>query len=95
MELDDVTESLVGIIPPVVAAGATLTVADQAFKNRALEGKRVSKVSKKRAGYKEKSSVKGQTCSNCEFYIPEDRYCEVVAGDIDPKGWSKFWTKEK
>jgi len=32
----------------------------------------------------------GLSCATCSFFRPP-RACEVVAGDISPKGWCKFF----
>ena len=33
----------------------------------------------------------GQMCANCGHFMPDNRACSLVAGDIDPQGWSRFW----
>jgi hypothetical protein len=32
----------------------------------------------------------GLSCAVCSFFLPP-RACKVVAGDISPKGWCKFF----
>lgn len=50
----------------------------------------VAKVSKEEASYS--SSPHGdQRCGTCTFFLPDERRCTVVAGQIDPNGWSRFY----
>jgi len=52
-----------------------------------------SKVSKEQAAYQDQP--KGEkSCANCAHFVPPAA-CAVVAGDISPKGWSKYWAAAK
>ncbi len=87
------TTSLVGLIPLAVSAGVVLTASERTLQNRTLQGNPPKrKISKSRAKYIIKSKVRGQTCSDCEFFNGEDS-CDIVAGLIAPGGWSKFYLK--
>lgn len=51
------------------------------------------KVSKESADYQDKP--KGdQMCSNCAHFVPPAA-CVVVAGEISPQGWTKYWAPKK
>jgi hypothetical protein len=52
-----------------------------------------AKVSKEHAAYQDKPKG-NQLCSNCAHFVPP-RACAVVAGDISPDGWSKYWAAPK
>lgn len=49
-----------------------------------------TKVSKEEALYQEEPRA-GEKCEACEHFIPEQSACEVVAGQISPQGWSRFF----
>jgi len=49
-----------------------------------------TKVSKEEALYQEEPRA-GEKCELCVHFIPERNACEVVAGDISPQGWSRFF----
>ncbi len=91
-------DSLVGLVPVVVAAGVVLTVAEKALKNKVLKEDKPlpnnKKVSKTRANYTSRSRIEGQSCHNCEFFQSGKNTCEIVKGKINPRGWSKFWEED-
>ena len=91
---EGVTNSLVGLVPVAVAGAGVLTITERAFQNKALEGKSVKKKSKGSADYINKSTTKGERCSNCSLYRSSSRTCKVVQGTIAPGGHSKFWTDD-
>jgi hypothetical protein len=47
------------------------------------------KVSKEQAAYQDQPKG-NQMCSNCAHFLPPAA-CAVVAGEISPNGWSKYW----
>ena len=49
-----------------------------------------AKTSKEKANY-QSSPKGGQKCSECKFFIPENR-CQRVEGEISPHGWCMFFT---
>jgi ribosomal protein L34E len=51
------------------------------------------KVSKEQAAYQDQPKGK-ELCSNCVHFVPPAA-CAVVAGDISPNGWSKYWAAKK
>lgn len=89
-------DSLVGIVPVAVASFVALTFAERALRDRTLEGDPPkTRISKRKSKYVGRSRMKGQTCANCEFFLPEEDECQIVAGSIAPGGRSKFWTAEQ
>lgn len=52
-----------------------------------------TKVSKEQAAYQDQPKG-NQMCSNCAHFVPPAA-CAVVAGEISPKGWSKYWAAAK
>jgi hypothetical protein len=51
-----------------------------------------SKTPKKVAKYQDHPN-KGQQCSTCNFFRPPHS-CQLVAGNISPKGWCSFYAKK-
>jgi hypothetical protein len=49
-----------------------------------------TKVSKEEALYQEEPRA-GEQCELCVHFIPEQSACEIVAGNISPHGWSRFF----
>jgi len=49
-----------------------------------------TKVSKEEALYQEEPRA-GEKCELCVHFIPEQSACEIVAGNISPQGWSKYF----
>jgi hypothetical protein len=50
----------------------------------------ITKVSQEEAHYT--TSPHGdQRCASCAYFLPEEHRCTVVAGFIDPNGWSRFY----
>lgn len=52
-----------------------------------------AKVSKEQAAYVDKPKG-NQMCSNCAHFLPPAA-CAVVAGEISPNGWSRYWAAKK
>lgn len=49
-----------------------------------------AKLSKEQAQYQ--PQPKGdQQCSNCQHFVSDDNTCKVVAGTVEPTGWSILW----
>ncbi|RJR39820.1 MAG: hypothetical protein C4576_20665 [Desulfobacteraceae bacterium] len=65
------------------------------FVNTGLAGRlhAQSKVSKEHAAYQDQPKG-NQSCANCAHFVPPAA-CAVVAGEISPKGWSKYWAAAK
>lgn len=34
----------------------------------------------------------GQRCETCRHFIADQSACEIVAGRISPRGWSRYFT---
>lgn len=50
----------------------------------------VQKVSQDEAHYS--SSPHGDSrCATCTFFLADEHKCTVVAGNISPNGWSRFY----
>jgi hypothetical protein len=50
----------------------------------------IAKVSQEEAHYTN-SPHGDQRCATCTYFLSEERRCTVVAGIIDPNGWSRFY----
>jgi hypothetical protein len=51
---------------------------------------KITKASKKVAGYFEKTEESAQNCAQCHFYLaPFD--CIVVEGPVSPWGWCNYY----
>jgi len=87
-------DSLVGLVPVVVASHVVLSVSERAFQQRALEGNSPGKKSKSSAGYVSRSKTSGERCGNCSLYRENNNTCKIVKGSISSKGHSKFWTDD-
>lgn len=48
------------------------------------------KVPKEEASYSN-SPHGDQRCSTCTHYLPGEGACTVVAGHVEPNGWSRFY----
>jgi len=89
MTLPAVT-AMTGLVPLIATTGIVLTVSERMLQQKAAKGQTVRKVSKRRAGYVERSR-KRQKCSTCEFY--SDGQCELVRGTVNSGGWCKLWAR--
>lgn len=49
--------------------------------------------SKQAAGYQD-SPNGGQRCADCQFFNSRNRSCQLVAGEISPSGWCRFYRRE-
>ena len=52
-----------------------------------------SKTDKKTAKYQDKPN-NGQSCSQCN-YFHAPKTCQLVEGDVSPRGWCSFFLKKK
>lgn len=46
--------------------------------------------SKQAAGY-QNSPNGGQRCADCQYFRAGSRTCQIVAGEISPNGWCRFY----
>jgi hypothetical protein len=51
-----------------------------------------AKMSQKSVDYQD-TPKNDQDCSNCSLF-QEPNSCTIVDGEINPKGWCKFWAKK-
>ena len=49
--------------------------------------------SKQAAAY-QNSPNGGQRCADCRFFNASNRSCQIVAGEISPNGWCRFFQAE-
>src|SRR3972149_6855810 len=47
------------------------------------------------AGYNSLGATSDKGCANCNWFIPADDACVLVAGDIVPTGLSNFWLEKQ
>jgi hypothetical protein len=70
-------------LPVLAAGGAHAAPASK-------QGPKITKASKKLAGYIEKSDDSAQSCGSCHFYLaPFD--CIVVEGPVSPWGYCNYY----
>lgn len=50
----------------------------------------IAKVSQSEAHYTN-SPHGDERCATCSYFLAEEHRCTVVAGIIDPNGWSRFY----
>lgn len=53
-------------------------------------GPAAAQQSKQAAGY-QNSPNGGQRCADCQFFNARNRTCQIVAGEISPNGWCRFY----
>ena len=73
---------LVGLSALGVAAGLGVAQGQKAPK--------ITKASKRLAGYIEKTEYAAQTCVSCHFFIDPDD-CEIVQGPVDATGYCNYY----
>ena len=73
-----------------VALGLLALSALAAGSARAQQQSKITKASKKTAGYIEKSDDSAQNCGGCHFYLaPFD--CQIVEGPVSPWGYCNYF----
>ena len=59
------------------------------------DGTPPSKMDKEDVSYTDKSTVKGQTCGNCQrayqHVLSKEYICDWMGGEIVPPGWCSVW----
>jgi hypothetical protein len=73
----------------VLRSAAMLAVA-AAARRAAAERRAPTKLSQREAQYQPTPKY-GQSCAMCQLFRPPDG-CQIVAGDISPGGWCKFFS---
>ena len=73
----------------VLRAAAAL-LATTAARRAAAEPQTPAKLPPREAGYQPTSKY-GQSCEMCQLFRPPHA-CQIVAGEISPDGWCKFFS---
>jgi len=78
-----ITRRCLMALPVLAAGGAHAAPASK-------QGPKITKASKKLAGYIEKTDDSAQSCGGCHFYLaPFD--CIVVEGPVSPWGYCNYY----
>ena len=70
---------------------SALSLASGAQAARAAQAPKITKASKRLAGYVEKTPFAAQTCVQCHFFIDPDE-CLVVEGLVSPTGYCNYYS---
>lgn len=57
-------------------------------------GRAAAQQSKQTAGY-QSSPNGGQRCADCRYFRASSRTCQIVAGEISPNGWCRFFAGQR
>jgi hypothetical protein len=82
--------------PRAIGRRRFLRLAALAFGGAALVGlggrPAAAQQSKQAAGYQNAPNG-GQRCADCRYFRASSRTCQLVAGEISPNGWCRFFAR--